>query len=104
VWRSPRAGCRIYTPGSGGWHHRHTANINHRSLILRIGKGLKTKVHANIGNSSAWYVETETGKLAVVSKPAPSVMDLSRRNVNEFAAPLLPKALCYRHVPIYQPV
>ena len=56
------------------------ANINHKSLIPRgIGKGLKTKVNANLGTSSDFgNMETELEKVRVsIDCGADAVMDLS---------------------------
>ena len=56
------------------------ANINHKSLIpCGIGRGLKTKVNANIGTSSDFHdVDTEMEKLeAAIDAGADAVMDLS---------------------------
>jgi len=56
------------------------ANINHRGLIpCGIGKGLKTKVNANIGTSPDFGdIDTERNKLKVaVGAGADTVMDLS---------------------------
>jgi phosphomethylpyrimidine synthase len=56
------------------------ANVNHRNLVpCGIGKGLRTKVNANIGTSSdCGDVSTELDKLrAAVSAGADAVMDLS---------------------------
>jgi phosphomethylpyrimidine synthase len=56
------------------------ANVNHRGLKpCGIGKGLKTKVNANIGTSSDWGdIDTELGKLRVaLDAAADTVMDLS---------------------------
>jgi len=56
------------------------ANINHRGLIpCGIGKGLKTKVNANIGTSPDFGdIDTERDKLKVaVGAGADTVMDLS---------------------------
>ena len=56
------------------------ANIRHRSLVPRgIGKGLKTKVNANIGASADFGdIGTELGKLQVaIDAGADAVMDLS---------------------------
>ena len=56
------------------------ANIKHTNLVPRgIGKGLSTKVNANIGTSSDYgSVETELEKLKVViDARADAVMDLS---------------------------
>jgi phosphomethylpyrimidine synthase len=56
------------------------ANVNHNNLVpCGIGKGLKTKVNANIGTSSAYSdIETELEKLKVaIECKADTVMDLS---------------------------
>lgn len=56
------------------------ANINHRGLVpCGIGRGLKTKVNANIGTSPDFGdIDTERGKLKVaVEAGADTVMDLS---------------------------
>jgi phosphomethylpyrimidine synthase len=56
------------------------ANINHRGLVpCGIGKGLKTKVNANIGTSPDFGdIDTELGKLRVaIGAGADTVMDLS---------------------------
>ncbi len=56
------------------------ANVNHRGLMpCGIGKGLKTKVNANIGTSSDWgNIDTELEKLKVaLDVAADTVMDLS---------------------------
>jgi len=56
------------------------ANINHRGLVpCGIGRGLKTKVNANIGTSSDFCdVNTELEKLRVaIDAGADAVMDLS---------------------------
>lgn len=56
------------------------ANINHRGLVpCGIGKGLKTKVNANIGTSPDFGdIDTELDKLRVaVDAGADAVMDLS---------------------------
>lgn len=83
------------------------ANANHTNLIpCGIGKGLKTKVNANIGTSSDFYdIDTELKKLqTVIDSSADTVMDLStggdipaiRREI--IAASPLPVGT----VPIYQ--
>jgi phosphomethylpyrimidine synthase len=83
------------------------ANINHTNLVPRgIGKGLSTKINANIGTSSDYGdVNTELEKLKVViNSGADAVMDLStggdiayiRRSI--IAASPLPLGT----VPIYQ--
>jgi phosphomethylpyrimidine synthase len=56
------------------------ANINHKNLVpYGIGKGLSTKVNANIGTSSDYgSVDTELSKLKIViESKAHAVMDLS---------------------------
>ncbi len=56
------------------------ANTNHTNLVpFGIGGGLRTKVNANIGTSSAFgNIETELEKLRVaISSGADTVMDLS---------------------------
>lgn len=56
------------------------SNINHKSMSYRgIGKGLKTKVNANIGTSSDFpNIEEEIVKLKIaVQSGADAVMDLS---------------------------
>ncbi len=83
------------------------ANINHTNLVpLGIGHGLRTKVNANIGTSSAFgNIDTELEKLrAAIDSGADTVMDLStsgdisviRRAI--IAASSLPVGT----VPIYQ--
>ena len=83
------------------------ANIKHTSLIpCGIGKGLKTKVNANIGNSSDYgNVETELAKLAVVIETgADAVMDLSTGgDVNEIRRAIVSKStIAIGTVPVYQ--
>jgi len=56
------------------------ANVNHKNLVpCGIGKGLRTKVNANIGTSPDYgSIETELEKLQVaVAAGADAVMDLS---------------------------
>ncbi|MBL7179297.1 MAG: phosphomethylpyrimidine synthase ThiC [Desulfobacterales bacterium] len=56
------------------------ANVNHKNLICRgIGRGLKTKVNANIGTSSdVADIQNELKKLrAAIDAGADAVMDLS---------------------------
>lgn len=56
------------------------ANINHKNLIsVAVGKGLSTKVNANIGTSEAYPdLDSELAKLdAALKAGAHSVMDLS---------------------------
>ncbi|KJS82066.1 MAG: phosphomethylpyrimidine synthase [Peptococcaceae bacterium BICA1-8] len=55
-------------------------NINHKNILpMAVGKGLSTKVNANIGTSDAYpEIEKELEKLSVAVKAgAHSVMDLS---------------------------
>lgn len=83
------------------------ANISHQNLTpCGIGKGLRTKVNANIGTSSDFgTIHTELEKLQVaISAGADAVMDLStggdipaiRRAV------LSTSSVCIGTVPIYQ--
>ncbi|MDP2932452.1 MAG: phosphomethylpyrimidine synthase ThiC [Chloroflexota bacterium] len=56
------------------------ANVNHTNLVpAGIGKGLRTKINANLGTSSAYgNIDTELEKLAAAVKyGADAVMDLS---------------------------
>ncbi len=81
-------------------------NINHNIKPMAVGKGLKTKVNANIGTSSdIAELDNELKKLqAAVSAKADSVMDLStggdldyiRRRILD-ASPIV-----VGNVPIYQ--
>lgn len=63
------------------------ANINHKNLIPRgVGKGLTTKVNANIGTSSSYPdPEPELAKLkAAIDAGTDAVMDLSTGdNINQ---------------------
>ncbi|MBC2715115.1 MAG: phosphomethylpyrimidine synthase ThiC [Desulfobacteraceae bacterium] len=54
-------------------------NINHAFTAMGVGKGLKTKINANIGTSPSHFdIKEELGKLDVaVSAGADAVMDLS---------------------------
>ncbi|MFA5628834.1 MAG: phosphomethylpyrimidine synthase ThiC [Dehalococcoidales bacterium] len=83
------------------------ANINHTALIpCGIGKGLKTKVNANIGNSSDYGdIASELKKLAmVIETGADAVMDLSTGgNVNEIRRAIVNKStIAIGTVPVYQ--
>jgi len=83
------------------------ANINHKNIVpIGIGKGLKTKINANIGTSSDFSsLEDELKKMAmVVEFKADTVMDLStggdinairRRLINACPIP-------FGNVPVYQ--
>jgi len=54
-------------------------NINHAFTDMGVGKGLKTKINANIGTSPSHFdIDEELGKLDVaVAAGADAVMDLS---------------------------
>lgn len=83
------------------------ANINHTSLVPRgVGKGLSTKVNANIGTSSAYPdIEPELEKLkAAIDAGADSVMDLSTGNNIDVSRREIIKhsSVMVGTVPIYQ--
>jgi len=83
------------------------ANVNHTNLTPRgIGQGLKTKVNANIGTSSAIDdIESELEKLRVaVEAGADAVMDLSTGSdiVGARKAVMAACPLPVGTVPIYQ--
>ena len=83
------------------------ANVNHTSLIPRgVGKGLSTKVNANIGTSSAYPdIEPELIKLqAVIDAGADAVMDLSTGdNIDMSRRAIIEKStVMVGTVPIYQ--
>jgi len=83
------------------------ANINHKNLApCGIGKGLKTKVNANIGTSSDFGdINTELEKLAVaVDAGADAVMDLSTGgDITAIRRAVIAKSsLPIGTVPIYQ--
>lgn len=83
------------------------ANVNHTSLIPRgVGKGLSTKVNANIGTSSAYPdIEPELLKLdAAIKAGADSVMDLSTgNNIDLSRKAIIDKStVMVGTVPIYQ--
>ena len=83
------------------------ANVNHRGLIAcGIGKGLATKVNANIGTSTDYGdAATELEKLGIAEKAgADTVMDLSTGgDIASIRRALLKKtALPLGTVPIYQ--
>jgi len=83
------------------------ANPNHKSLDpCALGKGLRTKVNANLGTSSDWgNVETELEKLRVAIKyKADTVMDLSTGpDLREVRRALIANSpLPLGTVPIYQ--
>ncbi|MDT8900021.1 phosphomethylpyrimidine synthase ThiC [Anaeroselena agilis] len=83
------------------------ANINHASLKPRgFGLGLKTKVNANIGTSSAYpAVEPELAKLqAAIDAGADAVMDLSTGDDIDFSRKEIIKhsTVPVGTVPIYQ--
>lgn len=83
------------------------ANINHTALVPRgVGKGLSTKVNANIGTSSAYPdIEPELLKLdAAIKAGADSVMDLSTGNNIDVSRKEIIKhsSIMVGTVPIYQ--
>lgn len=83
------------------------ANVNHTSLIPRgVGKGLSTKVNANIGTSSAYPdIEPELLKLqAAIEAGADAVMDLSTGdNIDASRRAIINKStVMVGTVPIYQ--
>ncbi len=83
------------------------ANVNHTSLIPRgVGKGLSTKVNANIGTSSAYPdIEPELIKLqAAIDAGADAVMDLSTGdNIDMSRRAIIEKStVMVGTVPIYQ--
>jgi len=82
-------------------------NINHRGIRpMAVGKGLSTKVNANIGTSDAFpEVEKELEKLAAaVNSGAHSVMDLSTGGDIDLARKRIIEAspVMVGTVPIYQ--
>jgi len=83
------------------------ANINHTSLQPRgFGLGLKTKVNANIGTSSAYpSLEAELVKLeAAIKAGADAVMDLSTGdNIDQSRRTIIERStVAIGTVPIYQ--
>ncbi|MBP2633549.1 MAG: Phosphomethylpyrimidine synthase [Firmicutes bacterium] len=83
------------------------ANVNHTSLIPRgVGKGLSTKVNANIGTSSAYPdIGPELLKLeAAIAAGADAVMDLSTgNNIDVSRKAIIDKStVMVGTVPIYQ--
>ena len=83
------------------------ANVNHTSLVPRgVGKGLSTKVNANIGTSSAYPdIEPELLKLeAAIAAGADAVMDLSTGdNIDVSRKAIIDKStVMVGTVPIYQ--
>jgi len=81
-------------------------NINHNIRPMAVGKGLKTKVNANIGTSSdIAQLENELKKLrAAVSAKADSVMDLSTGGDLDYIRRKILKesSIVVGNVPIYQ--
>ncbi len=81
-------------------------NINHDIKPMAVGKGLKTKVNANIGTSSdIAQLENELKKLkAAVSAKADSVMDLSTGGDLDYIRRRILKesSIVVGNVPIYQ--
>jgi phosphomethylpyrimidine synthase len=83
------------------------ANINHKNIVVRgVGKGLSTKVNANIGTSSAYPdPEPELAKLkAAIEAGADAVMDLSTGDNIDVSrrATLKASTVMVGTVPIYQ--
>ena len=83
------------------------ANKNHKNLVpIGIGKGLKTKINANIGTSSDFSkVEDELKKMAMVIEfRADTVMDLSTGgDINAIRRQLLGACtIPFGNVPVYQ--
>ncbi len=83
------------------------ANINHRNLVpLGIGKGLRTKINANLGTSTDYpYPDQEMEKLAVsLEAGADTVMDLSTGgDINAIRRAMLERCTVpLGTVPIYQ--
>jgi len=81
-------------------------NINHNIRPMAVGKGLKTKVNANIGTSSdIAQLENELKKLrAAISAKADSVMDLSTGGDLDYIRRKILKesSIVVGNVPIYQ--
>ncbi len=81
-------------------------NINHDIKPMAVGKGLKTKVNANIGTSSdIAQLENELKKLkAAISARADSVMDLSTGGDLDYIRRRILKesSIVVGNVPIYQ--
>jgi len=85
------------------------ANKNHKNLIpVGIGKGLTTKVNANIGTSEDYYeIENEIKKIDMVIKyKCDVVMDLSTGgNIREIRKVLIERStIPFGNVPVYQMV
>ncbi len=83
------------------------ANINHTNIVpIGIGKGLKTKINANIGTSSDFSsLEDELKKMAMVIEfKADTVMDLSTGgDINAIRRRLLEACpIPFGNVPVYQ--
>lgn len=83
------------------------ANVNHAALQPRgFGLGLKTKVNANIGTSSAYPdIEPELAKLeAAIQAGADAVMDLSTGDNIDFSRQTIiaKSTIAVGTVPIYQ--
>ncbi len=81
-------------------------NINHDIKPMAVGKGLKTKVNANIGTSSdIAQLENELKKLkAAIAAKADSVMDLSTGGDLDYIRRKILKesSIVVGNVPIYQ--
>ena len=85
------------------------ANKNHKNLIpIGIGKGLTTKVNANIGTSEDYYeIENEIKKIDMVIKyKCDAVMDLSTGgNIRDIREALIKRStIPFGNVPVYQMV
>lgn len=85
------------------------ANKNHKNLIpVGIGKGLTTKVNANIGTSEDYYeIENEIKKIDMVIKyKSDAVMDLSTGgNIRDIRKALIKRStIPFGNVPVYQMV
>lgn len=85
------------------------ANKNHKKLIpIGIGKGLTTKVNANIGTSEDYYeIENEIKKIDMVIKyKCDAVMDLSTGgNIRHIRKALIERStIPFGNVPVYQMV
>jgi phosphomethylpyrimidine synthase len=83
------------------------ANHNHRNLVpIGIGKGLKTKINANIGTSGDFSsLEDETRKMAtVMACGCDAVMDLSTGgDITAIRRALLAQAtIPFGNVPVYE--
>ncbi len=85
------------------------ANINHKNLKpIGIGKGLRTKVNANIGTSGDYKkIDDELKKIdSVIEYKADTVMDLSiGGDIDKIRKALIEKStIAFGNVPVYQMV